>query len=130
MKIERMNKGSWGKVRAFFDLTTTEGFTIKGFKIIEGINGLFVSMPSQKSSDGEYYDSVYASKELREELNQMALNDYGTQQDQALSTEKPSSMDAPIIEEQEEPVPEHANEEVTEKSGEDTKTFSDDDIPF
>ncbi|SVD47210.1 uncharacterized protein METZ01_LOCUS400064, partial [marine metagenome] len=90
MKIERMNKGSWGKVRAFFDLTTTEGFTIKGFKIIEGINGLFVSMPSQKSSDGEYYDSVYASKELREELNQMALNDYGAQQDQALSTEKPS----------------------------------------
>ena len=130
MKIERMNKGSWGKVRAFFDLTTTEGFTIKGFKIIEGINGLFVSMPSQKSSDGEYYDSVYASKELREELNQMALNDYGAQQDQALSTEKPSSMDAPITEEQEEPVPEHANEEVAEKSGEDTKTFSDDDIPF
>ena len=130
MKFERMNKGSWGKVRAFFDLTTTEGFTIKGFKIIEGINGLFVSMPSQKSSDGEYYDSIYASKELREELNQMALNDYGTQHDQTLSTEKPSSMDAPITEEQEEPVPEHANEEVTEKSGEDTKTFSDDDIPF
>ena len=46
MKIERMNKGSWGKVRAFFDLATQEGFTIKGFKIIEGINGLFVSMPS------------------------------------------------------------------------------------
>ena len=42
MKIERMNKGSWGKVRAFFDLTTSEGFTMKGFKIIEGINGLFV----------------------------------------------------------------------------------------
>ena len=74
MKIERMNKGSWGKVRAFFDLTTSEGFTLKGFKIIEGINGLFVSMPSQKSSDGEYYDSIYASKEVRDELNQLALN--------------------------------------------------------
>ena len=130
MKIERMNKGSWGKVRAFFDLTTSEGFTIKGFKIIEGINGLFVSMPSQKGSDGEYYDSIYASKELRDELNQMALNDYGAQHDQALSTAKPSSMDEPTTEEQEEPVPEHANEEVTEKSGENTKTFSDDDIPF
>ena len=68
MKIERMNKGSWGKVRAFFDLTTQEGFTIKGFKIIEGINGLFVSMPSQKSNDGEYYDSVFADKELRDEF--------------------------------------------------------------
>ncbi len=48
MKIERMNKGTWGKVRAFFDITTSDGFTIKGFKIIEGINGLFVSLPSQK----------------------------------------------------------------------------------
>ena len=67
-----MNKGSWGKVRAFFDLTTSEGFVIKGFKIIEGINGLFVSMPSQKSNDGEYYDSVFATKELRDELNQIA----------------------------------------------------------
>ena len=30
MKISRMNKGNWGKVRAFFDLTTQDGFTIKG----------------------------------------------------------------------------------------------------
>jgi len=89
MKIERMNKGSWGKVRAFFDLTTSEGFTMKGFKIIEGINGLFVSMPSQKGSDGEYYDSIYASKELRDELNKLALDSYGSQYDQTLSQEAP-----------------------------------------
>ncbi len=25
-----MNKGNWGKIRAFFDLQTEEGFTIKG----------------------------------------------------------------------------------------------------
>ena len=53
MKIERMNKGSWGKVRAFFDLATSDGFIIKGFKLIEGINGLFVSMPSQKGNDDD-----------------------------------------------------------------------------
>ena len=34
MKIERMKKGSCTKVRAYFDLTTSEGFVIKGFKII------------------------------------------------------------------------------------------------
>ena len=28
MKIERINKGSWGKIRAFFDIQTAEGFTI------------------------------------------------------------------------------------------------------
>jgi len=126
MKIERMNKGSWGKVRAFFDLNTTEGFIIKGFKIIEGINGLFVSMPSQKGSDGEYYDSIYTNKELREELNKLALDVYGSQYDQTLSQSK---------EQQAEP---RAEEESTKVNGipaepaeeEKAQTFSDDDIPF
>jgi len=54
MKISRMNKGEWGKVRAFFDLTTSDGFTIKGFKLVEGISGLFVGFPSAKGTDGEY----------------------------------------------------------------------------
>ena len=77
MKIERMNKGSWGKVRAFFDLSTKEGFTIKGFKLIEGINGLFVSVPSQKGKDEEWYETVWIeSKELRENLNNTAINTY------------------------------------------------------
>ena len=35
MKIDRMNRGDWGKIKAFFDLITTDGFTIKGFKLIE-----------------------------------------------------------------------------------------------
>ena len=72
-----MNKGSWGKVRAFFDVMTEEGFTIKGFKIIEGINGLFVSRPSQKGKDDEYFDTVYVPQELSAELNQLALQQYG-----------------------------------------------------
>ena len=50
-----MNKGSWGKLRAFFDLRTTDGFIIKGFKIVEGINGVFVGMPSVQNKEGEYY---------------------------------------------------------------------------
>ena len=131
MKIERMNKGSWGKVRAFFDLTTTEGFTIKGFKIIEGINGLFVSMPSQKSSDGEYYDSTYASKELRDELNQLALDAYGTQLDQTLS-EEPSAEaeESTNTEATEEVVPEPVTSVASESTEEKVQPLSDDDIPF
>ena len=130
MKIERMNKGSWGKVRAFFDLTTSEGFTIKGFKIIEGINGLFVSMPSQKSSDGEYYDSIYASKELRDELNQLALDAYGTQYDQTLSEGPAEAAEEPSAETTEEAVPEPADNAMSENAAEKVQPLSDDDIPF
>ena len=77
MKISRMNRGNCGKVRAFFDLTTQDGFTIKGFKLVEGINGLFVSMPSQKGNDDEYYDTIWIeSKQLREELSTLAITEY------------------------------------------------------
>ena len=77
MKIVRTNKtNGMGKIKAFFDLETEEGFTIKGFKIIEGINGFFVSFPSRKGKDNEYNDTVFASKELRQKLNHLALEHY------------------------------------------------------
>jgi len=72
-----MNKGSWGKIRAFFDLRTEEGFTMKGFKLVEGINGLFVGFPSQKGSDDEYHDTIWAERELKDQVTQMAVKTYG-----------------------------------------------------
>ena len=72
-----MNKGQWGKVRAFFSVRTEEGFIIKGLKLIEGINGNFVGFPSEKGKDGEYRDTVLATKELRDKLNQLAIKEYG-----------------------------------------------------
>ena len=53
MKIVRMTTGDWGKVKAFFDVEV-ESFTIKGFKLVDGANGLFVGNPSTKNKDGEY----------------------------------------------------------------------------
>ena len=76
MKIVRMKKGSWGKVKAFFDLETEDGFTIKGFKIVEGIDGEFVGFPSQKNNDGEYHDTVFADKDLKEKVKELAKSEY------------------------------------------------------
>ena len=86
MKIERMNRGSWGKIKAFFDLQTEDGFTIKGFKLVEGTNGLFVGFPSQKGSDDEYHDTVWVEKEVREQVIELAKREYEsyTEQEQEL----------------------------------------------
>jgi len=110
-----MNKGQWGKLRAFFDLKTSDGFIIKGFKLVEGISGLFVGMPSTQGKDGEYYDTVFADKDLRDELQQVALRAYGQE-----------SMDMP---EPSEPKTEEANVSPNLESTKNTE-FSDDDIPF
>ena len=76
MKISRMAKGEWSKIRALFDLETSAGFSIKGFKIVEGSSGLFVGFPNQKNKDGEYNDTIFASKELKKKVNKLAIEHY------------------------------------------------------
>ena len=111
-----MNKGNWGKVRAFFDLQTDEGFTIKGFKLVEGINGLFVGFPSQKGSDDEYHDTVWAERNLKEELSQLAIKEYGQE------------IMEPAMGMQNENFPPSPEEESVENPT--VAPFTDDDIPF
>ena len=111
-----MNKGSWGKIRAFFDLQTEEGFTIKGFKLVEGINGLFVGFPSQKGSDDEYYDTVWADRDIKEQVNQLAIKTYGQEvMDPTQGIEDDGFLPPPPSEPAEAPV---------------AVPFSDEDIPF
>ena len=116
MKIERMTKGSWGKIRAFFDLQTEEGFTIKGFKLVEGINGLFVGFPSQKGNDDEYRDTVWADRELKDGLGQLAIKEYGQEVMSSPVELEEDSFQSPPLDTAETPVF--------------AEPFSDDDIPF
>ena len=81
-----MNKGEWGKVKAFFDLETEDGFTIKGFKLVEGIEGVFVGFPSQEK-DGEYYDTVFANKDLKQEVTDLAKREYDNPSEQQADKE-------------------------------------------
>ena len=113
-----MNKGEWGKLRAFFDLKTSDGFIIKGFKLVEGISGLFVGMPSTQGKDGEYYDTIFADKDLRDELQQLALRSYG--QDSVDNSTSSTSTDESSEK------PEFDQKEELAKSEE----FNEDDIPF
>ena len=75
MKIERMTSGSWGKIQAFFDINI-DGMIIKGFKLIEGNDGMFVGMPSVKNKDGEYDQTIYMPKPQSQELCKLAEEHY------------------------------------------------------
>ena len=73
-----MNKGDWGKTKALFSIETSEGIVIKGFKIVEGTNGLFVSNPSSYSKkNNKWYDDVWMPEELKDELSEDALTRFG-----------------------------------------------------
>lgn len=81
MKIVRMNplENSSGKTVAFFDAQTDNGIIIKGFRLVDGSNGLFVASPSEKGKDGKYYETVIVPKEIKDKLQEAAVKEYNNQ---------------------------------------------------
>jgi stage V sporulation protein G len=64
-----------GAIKAFFRVETEDGFLIDGFKVVEGKNGLFVSLPSKKVGE-KFIETVTVPGELRDPLTRMALDEY------------------------------------------------------
>lgn len=48
------------KTKAFIDLELDKTLVIKGLTLVEGKEGLFLSFPSKKGKDGNFYNSVYS----------------------------------------------------------------------
>ena len=78
MKITRINKleNSNSKTLAYFDIETNDKIMIKGFRIVNGPNGLFISSPDEKGKDGKCYETVVLPKEMKKELEKMAIEEY------------------------------------------------------
>ena len=66
-----------GKLKAVVSITFDDEFVVHDIKVIEGEKGLFIVMPSRKSSDGEYRDIAHPIKsETREKIQEIILNAY------------------------------------------------------
>ena len=79
MKIVNLRKYDGdSNLKAFFDVETSEGMVVKGFKIVKGSNGLFASNPNEYSKkDDKYYDRVFIPREIKDELEKDAIKEYG-----------------------------------------------------
>lgn len=67
---------SAGNLKAFATLEFDGQLVVSGFRIIEGEQGIFVSMP-QRKHENSYYDIVYPnSKKGREILIGIILDNY------------------------------------------------------
>jgi stage V sporulation protein G len=72
--------GGKGKIKAFAAVTFNNELTIRGYKIVQGEEGLFVGKPSQLSSkDNKWYDNVnYLTEDLQSEFHSVILERYKT----------------------------------------------------
>ncbi len=64
-------------LKAFADIAINDAVLIKGIKVIEGREGLFMSMPQDQGKDNKWYESVRClSNEVRQQISDVVLLAY------------------------------------------------------
>ncbi len=75
VRIRKINKE--GRMRAIVSVTFDEAFVVHDIKVIEKEEGIFIAMPSRKTSDGEFRDIAHPINQAAREMIQTAvLNEY------------------------------------------------------
>ena len=67
-----------GNLKAYVDISIDDAIIVKGFKVMDGKNGLFVAMPSvQNKRDEKYYETVSCNNtEVKDDLSNTVLAAY------------------------------------------------------
>ena len=74
-----------GKMRAVVSVTFDNEFVVHDIKVIEGERGLFIAMPSKKSTDGEYRDIAHPiNSDMRKTLQDTILEAYDKAADETV----------------------------------------------
>ena len=75
-----------GKMRAVVSVTFDNEFVVHDIKVIEGERGLFIAMPSKKSTDGEYRDIAHPiNSDMRKVLQDTILEAYDKAADEVVA---------------------------------------------
>jgi stage V sporulation protein G len=65
------------KLKAYVSIVLDECFLVSDLKVIQGPNGLFVSMPSKRKKSGEFKDIAHPlNRETRERMERRILEEY------------------------------------------------------
>ena len=77
IEVARLHKlESNGPLRAFADVVIGQ-VLVKGVRIVDGKNGLFLTMPQTQGKDGKWYCTVMLLDEsLKEELQEVVIEAY------------------------------------------------------
>ncbi len=77
-KVARLYKfNGEGPVKAVCDISIADQFMVKGFRIVDGKNGLFVGVPREAGKDGKWYNNAFPlTSQARKSLDQAVLSAY------------------------------------------------------
>ena len=80
IEVSRIHKlDGAGALKAFADVSIADAFIIKGVRVMESKEGLFVAMPREAGKDGKYYNVVIPlTREVKDAIEKVVLEVYGT----------------------------------------------------
>jgi len=78
IEVVRLNRLEGdGSLKAFCDISFFNTLIIKGLRVVNGKNGLFVSMPREQGKDGKWYQTVKPlSNEVKKVIEHAVLESY------------------------------------------------------
>lgn len=78
IQVQRMYRFESDRpLKAFVDIAINDALLIKGVKVMQGKEGLFVSMPQEQAKDKKWYDSVRClTQEVRDQITETVLEVY------------------------------------------------------
>ncbi len=75
----RITNNEEDKLKAVASVVFDDEFVVHGVKVIDGKQGLFISMPRRKTKEGSFVDIFHPIKnDVREELSAKVLEAYQT----------------------------------------------------
>ena len=84
----RLVKKEDSKLKAVASITIDECFVIHDIKVIQGTEGLFISMPSRKTPEGVYKDIVHPiNTETREKISEQIIAAYQKQESEEAASQ-------------------------------------------
>jgi stage V sporulation protein G len=93
------------RLKAYVSIVLDDCFLVSDLKVIQGPNGVFVSMPSKRKKNGEFKDIAHPlNRDTREKMERRILSEY----ERVRAESPPTSVEAPV----EVPVEEPAAREV------------------
>ncbi|MDP3014475.1 MAG: septation regulator SpoVG [Candidatus Subteraquimicrobiales bacterium] len=68
---------SQDKLKALASITIDDDFVVHSLRVVDGEKGLFVAMPSRKTSTGEFRDVAHPlNTETRQKIQETVLQEY------------------------------------------------------
>jgi stage V sporulation protein G len=71
VRVRKIN--TEGKMKAVVSVTFDNAFVVHDVKVVEGMNGIFVAMPSRKTPEGDFRDIAHPISAAAREVIQTAV---------------------------------------------------------